>query len=123
MATVSIILGVLLSIAIAIIIILRLALEKLASMFLEEEPKTALDLYYDEKNIEQTYLCDLLIMKNNSIKQNELCFDFSKYEFYNVIAVYVNSEELEDGAFTILPDQKVYKMKDGGFVWDIRHYF
>ena len=123
MAVVLIILGVLLSIAIAIIIILNLALEKSVSMLLEADPKTAFDLYYDEKNIEQTYLCDLFVMQNNSIKQNELCFDFSKYEFNNIIVVHINSEELEDGSFTILPNQKVYKMKDGGFVWDIRHYF
>ena len=123
MIAVSIILGVLLSMAIAIIIILNFALEKSVSMLLEADPKTALDQYYNEKNIEQTYTCDLLVMKNNSIKQNELCFDFSKYELNNIIAVYVNSEELEDGSFTILPNQKVYKMKDGGFVWDIRHYF
>ena len=114
------ILGILLLLALTAIGILYGALNKLMNIYITENPKQVLNYYYD-KYKEEEYLCTLFI-SNQKIASNGMCFDFSKYETNNIIGIIVYNEELEDNSFSILPNQKVYKMKDGSYEWDMRQF-
>lgn len=114
------ILGTLLLLVLTAIGILYYALNKTMQAYIADNPKQVLNYYYD-KYKEEEYLCTLLI-SNQKIASNSICFDFSKYETNNIIGIIVYNEELEEDILSILPNQKIYKMKDGSYEWDMRQF-
>ena len=124
------ILGGLLICAIFIILALWYALGQLMDDFIESNPKGVMKNYITRYSTE-SYPCTLLLAIKEGADFDGSIYDFSKYEESNVIGLieYKTTTESngryedDDGEpiTALLPNQKVYKMKDGSFLWDFRN--
>lgn len=109
--------------AIFVITSLWYALGKLFDEYIDSNPKYLMD-YYLENESEDCYNCNLILTENNNAGFDGSVYDFSRYEEMNIIGL-INcknnkSEDEDEIKIALLPNQKVYKMKDGSFQWDCR---
>ena len=97
--------------------------------YIETNLNYSIDDYFEEQ-IEEKFPCTLLLTVYEGVECNSSIYDFSQYEQNNIIGLFWyrqaivlnNKENLEDtNTTTILPNQIVCKMKDGGYQWDLRH--
>lgn len=122
-----IILSILLLLAIFTISAMWYAICKLMDDIFKNDPKAVMKYYFKNES-EKSYPCSLLISICEGADFDGSVFDFSEYEETKVIGLTEFRKEItsngkyedEDGEpiATILPNQIVYKMKDGSYQWD-----
>lgn len=103
-------------------------LMEIALKDLINNPKLMLDEYY-ETEMEEQFPCYLLLCIREGADFDGSVYDFSQYEekkiiglteFRTAITGKMKLDEDEEPMTALLPNQLVYKMKDGSFQWDIR---
>ena len=128
MLAIIIILSVLLCIAAIIIAFLWYALQALMEQYIsKQDPKEILNYYFEHESVEK-YPCTLLLSIQENAEFDGSVFDFSSYEEKNIIGITeyrtenTNNFIQEDGEpqIALLPNQVIYKMKDGSYQWDFR---
>ena len=112
-------------IVIGLILLLRSTWRALLQA-IEDNPRFKAEVYFSEENIEEKFPCMLLLTLKEGADQEAQIFDFSQYEKLGIIALTQLDTETritkhcEDNMMsTMIPDQTVYKMKDGSYQWDI----
>ena len=124
------ILGGLLLLSIFVIGALWYALGKLMDEYIDKNPKEMMG-YYFKHYAEESYPCTLLLAIKEGADFDGSIYDFSKYEESNIIGLteYKTTTE-SNGKYedydgepitALLPNQKIYKMKDGSYTWDFRN--
>lgn len=121
-----IILGILLFVSLSANLAMWSAIDKLMNNFIENNPKEAMK-YYFKQNAEETYPCTLLLSIVEGADFDGSVYDFSLYEEKGVIGLTEFKTKASSGKYedyegdplvATLGNQIVYKMKDGGYMWD-----
>ena len=121
-----IILGILLFISLLANLVMWSAIDKLMNNFIENNPKEAMK-YYFKQNAEETYPCTLLLSIVEDADFDGSVYDFSLYEEKGIIGLTEFKTKASSGKYedyegnplvATLGNQIVYKMKDGGYMWD-----
>jgi hypothetical protein len=121
-----IILGILLFISLFINFAMWFAIDKAIDNFIENNPTEAMK-YYLKHNAEETYPCTLLLSIVEGAEFDGSAYDFSLYEKTGVIGLTEFKTKASSGKYedcegdplvATLNNQIVYKMKDGGYMWD-----
>lgn len=108
--------------------IIHYILEDIVNLIMIIDPKCAKQVRFSDRNIEEKYPCTLILNATYNTSFTGTAFDFSKYEKNKIIGLticnpkdprYKNYFD-ENGDFynVIVPDQMIYKMKDGNYVWE-----
>ena len=92
------------------------------------DPECAKRVRFSDKNIEEKYPCTLILNATYDVPFTGTAFDFSEYEKSKIIGLTICNPKNpkykdyfdENGDFynVIIPDQVVYKMKDGSYTWE-----
>ena len=108
--------------------IIHYILEDIVNLIMIIDPKCANRVRFSDKNIEEKYPCTLILNATYDTPFTGTAFDFSKYEKNKIIGLTIcNPKDPrykdyfdENGDFynVIVPDQMIYKMKDGNYVWE-----
>lgn len=126
-----VILGIFLFVALCAIGFLFMIL-KAYGKYIKLDDKTATDIFFDKKNIVKEYPCNLLLTLtiNENLSDMLAAYDFSEYEERKIIGLtiyYGDDNKIkqmfkgdEEEISLMYYNQKVYKMKDGGYQWDFR---
>ena len=88
-------------------------------------PEEAMKEYF-ENNIEEEFPCTLLISIIDKMDFEGVAYDFSEYEEKGIIGMtgfYKRTIPEENKGPSILPNQKVLRMKDGEMIWDTRPFW
>lgn len=106
------------------------AIGKLMDEYIEKNPKEMME-YYLKNHSKNSYPCTLLLSIKEGAEFDGSIYDFSEYENKNIIGLIEyktgtpsnGKYEDEEGEpiFALLPNQTVYEMKDGSFLWDFRN--
>ena len=121
-----IILGILLFISLSANLAMWFAIDKLMDNFIKNNPKETMQ-YYFKQNAEETYPCTLLLSIVEGADFDGSAYDFSLYEEKGVIGLTEFKTKASSGKYedyegnplvATLCNQIVYKMKDGGYMWD-----
>ncbi len=105
-------------------IILTRALRILITQFLSSNPEESINYYYDNYAVEE-FPCTLLISMVGEAQFEGASYDFSMYEEKGVIGLVGYKKEKiseKEAMTTLIPNQKVLRMKDGEYVWDVRPF-
>ena len=82
------------------------------------------NLTLDNLIVDEEYLCTILLFgdKTNTeyleIDLTKLIYDFSKYDKYNIVMLIEKDKNIDDIEPFFYPNQTIYRMKDGSFLWD-----
>ena len=108
--------------------IIHYILEDIVNLIMIIDPKCANRVRFSDRNIEEKYPCTLILNATYNTSFTGTAFDFSKYEKNKIIGLTIcNPKDPrykdyfdENGDFynVIVPDQMIYKMKDGNYVWE-----
>lgn len=108
--------------------IIHYILEDIVNLIMIIDPKCANRVCFSDRNIEEKYPCTLILNATYNTAFTGTAFDFSKYEKNKIIGLTIcNPKDPrykdyfdENGNFynVIVPDQMIYKMKDGNYVWE-----
>lgn len=108
--------------------IIHYILEDIVNLIMIIDPKCANRVCFSDRNIEEKYPCTLILNATYNTSFTGTAFDFSKYEKNKIIGLTIcNPKDPrykdyfdENGDFynVIVPDQMIYKMKDGNYVWE-----
>ena len=124
------ILSFLLLCAILIIAILWRAINRLLNEYVDNHPQEFVKFYLD-KYAEEKFPCTLLLTENNNADFNGSIYDFSLYEENNIIGlteckqkttINIEDDEDDEPCAILIPNQTVFKMKDGSYQWDFRGF-
>ena len=88
-------------------------------------PEEAMKEYF-ENNIEEEFPCTLLISIIDEMEFEGVAYDFSEYEEKGIVGMtgfYKRTIPEENKGPSILPNQKVLRMKDGEMIWDTRPFW
>lgn len=108
--------------------IIHYILEDIVNLIMIIDPKCVSRVRFSDRNIEEKYPCTLILNATYNTSFTGTAFDFSKYEKNKIIGLTIcNPKDPrykdyfdENGDFynVIVPDQMIYKMKDGNYVWE-----
>lgn len=108
--------------------IIHYILEDIVNLIMIIDPKCVNRVRFSDRNIEEKYPCTLILNATYNTSFTGTAFDFSKYEKNKIIGLTIcNPKDPrykdyfdENGDFynVIVPDQIIYKMKDGNYVWE-----
>lgn len=74
--------------------------------------------------VDEEYLCTILLFGDRTnteyleIDLDKLIYDFSKYDKYNIVMLIEKDKNIDDIEPFFYPNQTIYRMKDGSFLWD-----
>ena len=97
---------------------------------MDNHPKEFVKFYLD-KYAEEKFPCTLLLTENNNVDFNGSIYDFSQYEENNIIGLTecrkktttnTKNDEDDEPRVILIPNQTVFKMKDGSYQWDFRGF-
>ena len=124
------ILSFLLLCAISIFAILWRAINQLLNEYVDTHPQEFVKFYLD-KYAEEKFPCTLLLTENNNADFNGSIYDFSRYEKNNIVGLIeckqktttnTKNDEDDEPRVILIPNQTVFKMKDGSYQWDFRGF-
>ena len=108
--------------------IIHYILEDIVNLIMITDPECAKRVRFSDRNIEEKYLCTLILNATYDTPFTGTAFDFSEYEKSKIICLTICNPKNpkykdyfdENGDFynVIIPDQVVYKMKDGSYAWE-----
>ena len=108
--------------------IIHYILEDIVNLIMITDPECAKRVRFSDRNIEEKYPCTLIINATYDTPFTGTAFDFSEYEKSKIIGLTICNPKNpkyknyfdENGDFynVIIPDQVVYKMKDGSYAWE-----
>ena len=108
--------------------IIHYILEDIVNLIMITDPECAKRVRFSDRNIEEKYPCTLILNATYDTPCTGTAFDFSEYEKSKIIGLTIcNSknpkyknyfDETGDFYSVTIPNQVVYKMKDGSYAWE-----